>query len=312
MTPQTQENSLEVNHAVTVILLQKIIELLDKEESEPETLKADEVRAALRNELAAVVKSIKSIPDNKDVIKQLKTLTDAINKIDFKPVINVAGSEVKIPDINIPEISLPTITIPPFDIPTPQVNYTAPDITVAAPIVNVEAPIVNVPEVNLDEVIGELDRSLSRLRNNTISNPIHVRINDISKILDRLDGVKKATNEVMLGFPGAIRIQNATGGTVDFNTVGLVTPTTCGSGKTTVTTAGTRVVLSTSQTIKSLTIKALTANTGTIYVGNSAVSSSNGFQLNSGDSVSFDINNLNLVYIDSSVNTQSVSYMWVN
>ena len=312
MTPQTQENNLEINHAVTVILLQKIIELLDKEESEPETLKADEVRAALRNELSAVVKSIKALPDNKDVIKQLKTLTDAINKIDFKPVINVAASEVKVPDINIPEISLPTITIPPFEIPTPQVNYTAPEINIPAPIVNVEAPILNVPEVDLDEVVKELNDGLRRIRQNALSNPLYVKISDINKIIDGLDGVKRATKEVMLGFPGSIRIQNATGGTVDFNSIGLSIPTVTGSGKKTVTTSGTRVSLASSISVKSVTIKALVSNTGTIYVGNTTVSSTNGFQLSANDSVSLEISDLSLINLDSSVSGEGVSYMWVN
>lgn len=91
-----------------------------------------------------------------------------------------------------------------------------------------------------------------------------------------------------------------------------VAPTTVANGKTTVTTAGTRVVLASSTAVKSVSIKALATNTGTIYIGSSSVSSSNGFQLAAGDTVSLDIANLNTVNIDSSVNGEGVSYLGVN
>ncbi len=53
--------------------------------------------------------------------------------------------------------------------------------------------------------------------------------------------------------------------------MGLTTPTTIYNGKKTVTTAGTRVPLAASQAVQSVTIKALAANTGTIYVGDGSV-----------------------------------------
>jgi hypothetical protein len=89
-------------------------------------------------------------------------------------------------------------------------------------------------------------------------------------------------------------------------------PTTIYSGKTAVTTAGTRVVLTSSQAIQSVTIKALSTNTGIIYVGNSSVASTNGLQLLAGESVSMDIANLTTVNIDSSVNGEGVTYVGVN
>lgn len=100
------------------------------------------------------------------------------------------------------------------------------------------------------------------------------------------------------------------------NTTGSVTvsfsaPTTAINGKTTVTTAGTRVQLATN-TCVSITIKALASNTGTIYVGNSTVSSTNGYQLAAGDSISADISNTNKFYIDSSVNGEGVTWLAVN
>lgn len=81
----------------------------------------------------------------------------------------------------------------------------------------------------------------------------------------------------------------------------------------TVTTAGTRVQLSGSSTpIRSICIKALHADTGKIYVGNSTVSSSNGYELIADLSACLDVNNINLIYIDSSVNGEGASYVAVN
>lgn len=91
-----------------------------------------------------------------------------------------------------------------------------------------------------------------------------------------------------------------------------VATTTISNGKTTVTTAGTRVTLAASTTVKSVTIKALSTNSGIIYVGNATVASTNGFQLSAGDAVSMDIANLNTVNLDSSVNGEGVTYIAIN
>lgn len=118
----------------------------------------------------------------------------------------------------------------------------------------------------------------------------------------------QATQPVSLASVPSHEVTNA--GT--FATQATITPlTSCGSGVTTVTTAGTQVALGSSTAIDSVTIKALSTNTGLIYVGTSTVSSADGFQLSAGDSVSLDVDNLTDVYIDSAVNAEGVSYIWV-
>jgi len=102
-----------------------------------------------------------------------------------------------------------------------------------------------------------------------------------------------------------------TGITNNVNTV-EVAPTTIYNGKKTVTTATTRVALASSQAVKSVTIKALIANTGTIYVGDSTVAAANGFALVAGDSISLDIGNLATIYLDSSVDGEGVTYISIN
>jgi len=85
----------------------------------------------------------------------------------------------------------------------------------------------------------------------------------------------------------------------------------CGSFKAVVSSAGTRVQLD-DNTCSSCTIRSEASNTGLIFVGNKLVSSSNGFELSAGESISVDIKNTNLIYIDAAVNTDGVSVFWVN
>lgn len=91
----------------------------------------------------------------------------------------------------------------------------------------------------------------------------------------------------------------------------LNVPTTIGSGKTTVTTAGTRVTLAASTACKSVTIKALSTNTNKIFVGDATVASTNGFQLAASEALSLDITNLNTINLDATTSGEGVTYVYV-
>lgn len=122
---------------------------------------------------------------------------------------------------------------------------------------------------------------------------------------------------------GAVEIKDATTDTratvganglyvdvrTDVNTLEK-TPTTVASAQATVTTAGTRVQLATN-TCLGVIVKAKSTNTGLIYVGDVTVTSSNGFILSAGESVTLAISNTNKAYIDSSVNGEGVSYIYI-
>jgi len=92
-----------------------------------------------------------------------------------------------------------------------------------------------------------------------------------------------------------------------------------GSGQTTVTTAGTRARLATGQntSVLSVTIKALSTNTGIVYVGDHTVSSSVGFELNARDTVTLETSdsdhaiNLTNIYLDASVSGEGVSFIYL-
>jgi len=100
------------------------------------------------------------------------------------------------------------------------------------------------------------------------------------------------------------------GSELQVDIVSVAVPETVYNGQNDVTTAGTREVLAGAQALKSgVTIKAKGDNTGDIYVGDSSVSSSNGFILDAGELVFIEVDNLSDVYIDSSVNGDGVSYI---
>lgn len=82
-------------------------------------------------------------------------------------------------------------------------------------------------------------------------------------------------------------------------------------GQETVTTSGTEVQLVASSTpCSSIVIKALSTNTGSIAIGsNSSVTVSNGFLLVANESVSLDLDNVQDVYIDTTVNGEGVSWI---
>ena len=148
------------------------------------------------------------------------------------------------------------------------------------------------------------DAAVTGDNNGTLS----AKLRGINKILANVwDSVNSRLN---------VFIQNTTLAVTQSGTWSVTTaesaPTTIYNGKKTVTTAGTRVTLAGSQTIKSVTVKALRANTGTIYVGDASVASTNGFALAPGETVSMDIADLVTVNIDSSVNGEGVTYIAVN
>ena len=80
-----------------------------------------------------------------------------------------------------------------------------------------------------------------------------------------------------------------------------------------VTTAGAALALGAQQVNAALMVKALPANTGTIYIGNdgaSDVSSANGLPLAAGEVAIFDlVSNLSAIYVDSSVNGEGVAWL---
>lgn len=96
------------------------------------------------------------------------------------------------------------------------------------------------------------------------------------------------------------------------NGVNILPFSIIGSGVQSTVTAGTRVALKTTTSIKSVTVRAKSVNTGLIYVGSVAVTSSNGFQLSPSETVSLDVDDLAKVYIDSAINGEGVTFIYLS
>ena len=88
------------------------------------------------------------------------------------------------------------------------------------------------------------------------------------------------------------------------------------SGIKTIQTAGTALPLGSQPVVGPLMVKALTTNTGLVYIGNDGagdVSSSNGFPLSAGNVVILNhISNLSAVIVDSAVNGEGVAWLILN
>lgn len=92
--------------------------------------------------------------------------------------------------------------------------------------------------------------------------------------------------------------------------VSVATAASLGSGAVTLTLAGTIQQLP-NQAATGITVRALTTNAGTVYVGGSAVTASNGFPLNAGEALSLDVANTNAVYLTADTDGQAARFVWV-
>ena len=85
------------------------------------------------------------------------------------------------------------------------------------------------------------------------------------------------------------------------------------SGQTTVTTAGTAVVLGSRDVKGALALCALAGNTGNIYIGNDGsgdVTSGNGFELEAGERIVLVyVDNLNDLMVDSAENGDKIGWL---
>jgi hypothetical protein len=80
-------------------------------------------------------------------------------------------------------------------------------------------------------------------------------------------------------------------------------------GRTTVSTAGTAVALTSAQETIAVTIRALDSNSGDVYVGDNTVDSNNGYPLSKGETFSVDIDlNEAMIYVDADNNGDGVAF----
>ena len=98
--------------------------------------------------------------------------------------------------------------------------------------------------------------------------------------------------------------------TANIGDVEILGHSTIGHGSNTAVSDTTAEVLTTSTACKHIDIMAATANTGIIYVGGSGVTAATGIALYAGDVYSVDIDNINDVYVLSSVDGEDVQWVY--
>lgn len=122
------------------------------------------------------------------------------------------------------------------------------------------------------------------------------------------DDLKRIWLRIETAITGATPAGTNTIGKVDVTSISI--PATLVHGQKTIATAGTELALAGDNTLTiGVTVKALSTNTGLMYVGLNPVTSSTGFELAAGEQIFIPITNTNLIFVDCSVNGESVSFL---
>jgi hypothetical protein len=134
--------------------------------------------------------------------------------------------------------------------------------------------------------------------------------NIVNRGIDNTTGKETVIKATSNGLHTVIVDEN---GPIDLND--LLPSSTGVTGLKAVTTANTpEQITATSTPIKRVVIQAKSGNVGTIVIGfsnavrASPAASINGIDLQAGDAYTVDINNLNKVWIDASINGEAVTY----
>lgn len=90
----------------------------------------------------------------------------------------------------------------------------------------------------------------------------------------------------------------------------VLPPEAVWTGRLTVPSPGTRVQLP-DVPCRSATIRALSTNTSTVYLGNELVDAATGFPLSAGDALDLAIDNLRRLYIDVAVADEGIAFLIV-
>jgi hypothetical protein len=295
----------------------------------------DEIKASLRNELNKANKPITDILTklNMSTQEQTKFLKDVENKAENEVDDSVQTVVVKrlkdrtevtnLSDIVFPsEISINNLAsleeylkelgnkISALKL---DVNVEAPNVTVQPTPVHIPETVLNIPATDLEPIISALEKNLKLLRTNNKSNPLAVRLTDGSEWVKELKALNRQAAQTTQFMSDVSYIRNAAGLRINPATSEDVGgANSIGDGSKTVTTAGTRVQLSaTSVPCRYVIVTALVTNTDTIWLGSSTVAAGRGRPLVSLQAEKLDINNLNKVYIDSVVNGEGCSYVYV-
>ena len=231
ITAQTDRASKEYELAVMRSFVSAIIDQLqdlsiNRIEQGVDVNNLDEVSAVLRSEI-------------KVLSSQVAVLVGEVRKLDRDKVLNIANlkdvptqkevSVTNLSDIKIPErVTISNLNeirsaiasladeIRKIKIESPVVNV--PKLSIPAPVVTVHPTPVNVTEtkVDLDPVVEAVNSGLEKLKENSETKPIAVRLTDGTKWISSLvKGMERGYREAVAGIAGVVNLRNAAGNTID-------------------------------------------------------------------------------------------------
>jgi hypothetical protein len=239
ITAQTDRQNKEHELAVIRSFVSSIIEQLqdlsiNRIEQGVDVNNLDEVTSALRSEvkllssqLAVLVGEVRKL--DRDKTFSISNLKD----IPLQREVSVLNlSDIKMPDSvsisNLSEIrsaiSSLADEIKRIKIESPVVNV--PKVSIPAPVVTVQPTPVNITENNIDisPVIDAVNTGLERLKENSETNPIAVRLTDGSKWISHIvNGMQRGYREAVAGIAGIVNLRNSDGITINPATTSDVT-----------------------------------------------------------------------------------------
>lgn len=297
----------------------------------------DEVTAALRNELSRANKPLMKLLEglnltNKEqthVIQEIEEKAEKDFRSEFQPIL-IKRPRDRVEVINLEEIFFPDKMsvsnlreIKPFfdelgRLIEKTFNIPAPKVTVNPPQINIPETKIDIPEVDLDPIIKTLNSNLQKIKTNSVTRPLAVRLSDGQKWIKEIVGKMGAMQTTLAGFSDIIRLRGKSGTVIEPATSDLQkSPGTIVSGTKTVTTAGTAVrIIATSTPCRYVWLNGDLGNTGGVLaVGDSSVDAiedqMQGLIIIGGNlPVRLEIDNLNKLWVDAQTNGDKLSYAY--
>lgn len=296
----------------------------------------DEVTAALQNQLTKANKPIMALLKglNLTTEAQTKLISDIDNKAqsdfknEFQPLIIKRQKQLvhidnlhEIPSTE--EVSVNNLTdlLPHLKDISDKISALTLDVNIEAPKITVNPTPINIPAtvfpeaINLEPLLRTIESGLNRIRTNSETRPLAVRLSDGQNWLKEIVKIQQETSKAVAAFAGGndqIRLLDSNRNFVNpASAEGQLAPSSVGDGTATVVTAGTRVQLSvTSVPCSRVIVVGNSANVGKIWLGGATIATARGRPLNQEQSEVLRVRNLNLVYIDADNSNDGVTFAY--
>lgn len=340
LNTKRQENQRKVEQEASTTAVQGLaseIRTLLNSLEKTGTKKLDEDFINAVKNLGVIADSLKSVrvTSDSDIRTALEKLASALAQIDTKPVVNLPQPKVTVVE---KELDLKPITdaIKTIKIKSPSVavNLDAVSESVDAvkrAIEGLEFPVANyilpfkdssgkATQVQLTsdgylpiEVSAEITGA--GLATEAKQDTIIGHLDGVETVLGTIDtdtGNIATDTSTIAGDTTSLDSKVTKADTDDVTVTSMVQPTpptAVRNGQKTVAAAGTAEAISGSVAVNGVIVQALAGNAGNVFVGDSSVDSTNGFELQPGQATSVAIDNLNKVYVDAANNDDGVCFI---